>query len=73
MRRCSVKSLLVAVGPEEERSAVKLARGLSPGGYGGAPHLRVESVNSALHLCRHGPLLKLQLSGVHHGAKAVEM
>lgn len=30
-------------------------------------NLRVESVNSSFHLCRHGPLLELQLAGVHHG------
>lgn len=27
-------------------------------------------MNSALHLRRHGPLFKLQLPRVHHGAKA---
>lgn len=31
---CSVKSLLVAVRAEEERSALMLARGLSSGGHG---------------------------------------
>lgn len=36
----------------------------------GLSHLRVEPVNSTLHLCRHGPLFKLQLSRVHHGPKA---
>lgn len=32
-------------------------------------HLRVESMNASLHLCRHGPLFKLQLSRVHHGTE----
>lgn len=30
--------------------------------------LRVQAMDSALHLSRHGPLLKLQLSRVHHRA-----
>lgn len=29
-------------------------------------YLRVESMNSSLYLCRHGPLFKLKLSRVHH-------
>lgn len=31
------------------------------------PHLRVEPVDPPLNLRRHGPLLELQLPGVHHG------
>lgn len=30
--------------------------------------LRVQAMDAALHLSRHGPLLKLQLSRVHHRA-----
>lgn len=30
--------------------------------------LRVKAMDAALHLSRHGPLLKLQLSRVHHRA-----
>lgn len=31
-------------------------------------HSRVEAVDTAFHLCRGGPLLKLELPRIHHGS-----